>query len=120
MDYSTQHSSEHKTGGWARHAPLAIILTVAVIGYFTLRDYITFDTLRDNREALLAFRDANFGLMVLAFIGIYFVIVAFSLPGAAVAIVARRWTPAAARWRGPFRRRLRAQAVASGARYPGA
>ncbi|SFO42548.1 Uncharacterized membrane protein YdjX, TVP38/TMEM64 family, SNARE-associated domain [Roseovarius lutimaris] len=70
-----------------RHAPLAIILTVAVIGFFTLRDYITFDTLREHRETLLAFRDANFGLMVLAFIGIYFAIVAFSLPGAAVASV---------------------------------
>src|SRR6056297_1284348 len=87
MDSSMQHSTEQKSGGWARHAPLALILTVAVIGYFTLRDYITFDTLRDNREALLAFRDANFGLMVLSFIAIYFVIVAFSLPGAAVASV---------------------------------
>ncbi len=87
MDSSMQHSTEQKSGGWARHAPLAIILTVAVIGYFTLRDYITFDTLRDNREALLAFRDANFGLMMLSFIAIYFVIVAFSLPGAAVASV---------------------------------
>jgi len=70
-----------------RHAPLAIILTVAVIGFFTLRDYITFDTLREHRDTLLVFRDANFVLMVLAFIGIYFAIVAFSLPGAAVASV---------------------------------
>jgi len=87
MDSSMQHSTEQKSGGWARHAPLALILTVAVIGYFTLRDYITFDTLRDNREALLAFRDANFGLLVIAFVAVYFLIVAFSLPGAAVASV---------------------------------
>ena len=70
-----------------RHAPLAIILIVAVIGFFTLRDYLTFDTLRENREALLAFRDANFPGIVAVFIMLYFVIVAFSLPGAAVASV---------------------------------
>lgn len=70
-----------------RHAPLAVILIVAVIGFFTLRDYLTFETLRENREALLAFRDANFLGIVAVFIAIYFVIVAFSLPGAAVASV---------------------------------
>jgi len=87
MDHSMPQTTERKSGGWTRHAPLALILVVAGIGYFTLRDYITFDTLRDNREALLAFRDANFGLLVLAFIAVYFLIVAFSLPGAAVASV---------------------------------
>ena len=34
--------------------PLALILTVAVIGFLTLRDHLTFDTLRDNREAIYA------------------------------------------------------------------
>jgi len=70
-----------------RHVPLAIILTAAVIGYFTLGDYISFETLRENREALLAFRDSHYLAMVIAFIAIYFTIVAFSLPGAAVASV---------------------------------
>ena len=70
-----------------RHAPLALIVLVAAIGAFTLRDYLSFDTLRENREALLAFRDAHFAVMVAGFIAIYFVIVAFSLPGAAVASV---------------------------------
>ena len=70
-----------------RHAPLAIILLVAAIGFFTLRDYLTFDTLRENREALLAFRDANYAGIVAVFVAVYFVIVAFSLPGAAVASV---------------------------------
>ncbi|MCR9113719.1 MAG: TVP38/TMEM64 family protein [Rhodobacteraceae bacterium] len=70
-----------------RHAPLAAILTAAILGYFTLGDYISFDTLHDNREALLAFRDSHFALMALGFVSVYFVIVAFSLPGAAVASV---------------------------------
>ncbi|NOX72307.1 MAG: TVP38/TMEM64 family protein, partial [Alphaproteobacteria bacterium] len=65
--------------------PLLIILAVAVTGFFTLGDYLSFDTLRDNREALLAYRDQNFVLAALAFITIYVVIVAFSLPGAAIA-----------------------------------
>jgi uncharacterized membrane protein YdjX (TVP38/TMEM64 family) len=65
--------------------PLLIIVCVAVIGAFTLRDYLSFDALRDNREALIEFRDANYLLTVLAFIGIYVVIVGFSLPGAAIA-----------------------------------
>ncbi|MFU1477659.1 TVP38/TMEM64 family protein [Roseovarius sp. C7] len=73
--------------GWARHIPLAAILLVAVLGFFTLRDYLSFDTLRDNREALLAFRDAHYLVMAALFVAIYVVIVAFSLPGAAVASV---------------------------------
>ncbi len=87
MDQSTPRETEDKNRPWMRHAPLAIILIVAVIGYVTLRDYITFDTLRDNREALVALRDSHFSLMVVSFIGIYVLIVAFSLPGAAVASV---------------------------------
>ncbi|MDF0602571.1 TVP38/TMEM64 family protein [Psychromarinibacter sp. C21-152] len=72
-------------GGFARRLPLIAIALVALIGAVTLRDYLSFDTLRDNREALLAFRDAHYGGTVAAFIGLYIVIVAFSLPGATVA-----------------------------------
>ncbi|WP_154666804.1 TVP38/TMEM64 family protein [Litoreibacter arenae] len=68
-----------------RKLPILIIVAVAAIGAFTLRDYLSFDALRDNREALIAFRDANYLLAVLGFIAIYVVIVAFSLPGAAIA-----------------------------------
>lgn len=67
--------------------PLLLILCVAVIGTFALRDYLTFDTLRANREALLAFRDQNLLGLAAGFVAIYVVIVAFSLPGAAVASV---------------------------------
>ncbi|MBE0452185.1 TVP38/TMEM64 family protein [Roseovarius autotrophicus] len=89
MDQSTTPTpapARRKTG-LMRHLPLAVILIVAVIGAVTLRDHITFDTLRDNREALLAFRNDNIMLMALAFIATYILIVAFSLPGAAVASV---------------------------------
>jgi len=64
--------------------PLIGIALVAVIGFFTLRDYLSFESLRDNREALLAWRDANFLMASVGFIGVYIAIVAFSLPGAAI------------------------------------
>lgn len=70
-----------------RHAPLALILLVAVIGAFTMRDYLSFETLREHREALLALRNTHFAAMIAVFIVIYFTIVTFSLPGAAVASV---------------------------------
>jgi uncharacterized membrane protein YdjX (TVP38/TMEM64 family) len=68
-----------------RRLPLIIILTVAVLGAFFLRDYLTFQALADNREALIAFRDNNYLLTVLVFIAVYVLIVAFSLPGAMIA-----------------------------------
>ena len=70
---------------FTRRLPLIGILLVAAIGAFTLRDYLSFDALAQNREALIAFRDANYLLTVLGFILAYVVIVAFSLPGATIA-----------------------------------
>jgi uncharacterized membrane protein YdjX (TVP38/TMEM64 family) len=65
--------------------PLIVIAVAALLGAFFLRDYLSFDALRDNREKLLAFRDGNYVLTVLSFVGAYVVIVAFSLPGATIA-----------------------------------
>lgn len=64
--------------------PLVGILFVAILGFFTLRDYLGFESLRDNREALLMWRDANFIVASVGFIAVYIGIVAFSLPGAAI------------------------------------
>lgn len=69
----------------ARNLPIAVIALVAVLGAFTLRDYISFDALRDNREALLGFRDNNYLLTALCFIVAYVLVVAFSLPGSVIA-----------------------------------
>ena len=74
--------------GLIRNLPLIGILAVAAIGAFTLRDYLSFEALADNRDVLIAFRDANYAATVLAFMALYVVIVAFSLPGATVARVA--------------------------------
>ena len=55
------------------------------MGAFFLRDYLTFDALAENREVLIAFRDTNYLLTALMFIGFYILIVGFSLPGATIA-----------------------------------
>lgn len=78
---------EAQRPAWLRHLPLAVILCVALVGVLTLQDKLSFDTLRDNREALLAWRGDNMLWSGMAFAAIYVVIVAFSLPGAAVASV---------------------------------
>ena len=68
-----------------RHLPLIIIAMVAVLGAITLREQLSFQALADNREVLIAFRDAHYLTTVLIFIAAYVVIVAFSLPGATIA-----------------------------------
>lgn len=72
---------------WLKYLPMLVILCVAIAGFFALRDFLSFDTLRDNREALIAFRDSHYLLTVLAFISAYVLIVGFSLPGAGIATI---------------------------------
>lgn len=67
---------------WTKRLPLIVILCVAAVGAVTLGDYISFDALRDNREALIGFRDEHALLTVVVFVAAYVAIVAFSLPGA--------------------------------------
>lgn len=76
---------DQPSNAFLRRLPLVIIAVVAILGAIFLRDYLTFDALSENRETLLAFRDANYLLTALLFIGAYIVIVAFSLPGATIA-----------------------------------
>ena len=69
----------------ARSLPLIIIAVAALLGLVLLRDQLSFEALARHRDALLAFRDGNHALAVLAFIAAYVLIVALSLPGATVA-----------------------------------
>lgn len=81
----TTQSKDGQKGGFVRYVPIALIAAVAIAGAFLLRDYLSFDTLRANREALIAFRDSNYALTALTFVTAYVAIVAFSLPGATIA-----------------------------------
>ena len=69
---------------FSRKLPLIIIAVVALIGAFAFRDFLSFEALRDNREVLIAFRDSNLVLTVLAFMAVYIAVVAFSFPGATI------------------------------------
>ncbi len=69
----------------ARKLPIIAIVAIAAFGAFTLRDVLSFETLRDNRDALIGFRDDNYPLSVMVFIALYVIIVSFSLPGATMA-----------------------------------
>lgn len=68
-----------------RWLPVALIATGAIVGAIFLRDHLSFDALRENREALIAYREAHPVTMPLLFMAAYAAIVAFSLPGALAA-----------------------------------
>ena len=81
-------SEPQAKSGLARYIPILAIATVAVLGFVFLRDFLSFEALRDNREALITFRDNNYLLTVVIFMLAYVMVVAFSLPGAAIMTLA--------------------------------
>lgn len=84
MSDVTNNSQETKSK-WARLLPLAALVVGAVLGAYALGDYLSFEALRDNREMLIAYRDAHYALAVVVFMALYVVIAGFSLPGATIA-----------------------------------
>jgi uncharacterized membrane protein YdjX (TVP38/TMEM64 family) len=84
MSDVTDTSQETKSK-WARLLPLAALVVGAVLGAYALGDYLSFEALRDNREMLIAYRDAHYALAVVVFMALYVVIAGFSLPGATIA-----------------------------------
>ncbi|MCR9068531.1 MAG: TVP38/TMEM64 family protein [Rhodobacteraceae bacterium] len=77
--------TETRKSAFGRYLPILIVAAGAALGWWLLRDYLSFQALAQNREALIAFRDANYLATVLVFILAYTVVVAFSLPGATIA-----------------------------------
>jgi len=68
--------------------PLAVIGLVAVAAFIGLKDYLSFNALRENRAWLIEWRDQNYVLAALSYIGVYVAAVAFSVPGALVITLA--------------------------------
>ena len=66
-----------------RLAPLILIAAVAAVGFF-YRDSFTFQTLAENRDRLIAWRDASYAAAAAGYMIAYVLVVAFSLPGALV------------------------------------
>lgn len=67
-----------------RLLPLVLIAAAAVAAYLLYGDRLSFETLRENRDALIAWRDANLLAAALAYMAVYVAVIALSLPGGAV------------------------------------
>ena len=65
--------------------PLAVLILGGVLGSIFWGDQINLVSLRDNQSDLLSYRQEHPVLMAASFLFIYFAIVSFSLPGAAIA-----------------------------------
>jgi len=62
--------------------PLFVIAIGAFCGWMFFGDVFSFDWVQQNREQLLHWRQENLLLTVAGFVGLYVLIVGFSLPGA--------------------------------------
>ena len=72
-----------------RLIPLLILAAGVALFYgFGLDDYVTFDSLREHRETMLALVAAHSLLAPLIFMAVYVAVVAFSLPGGAIMTLA--------------------------------
>lgn len=68
---------------WLRLAPVAIIAVgFAAFFAFGLDRFLSFESLRENRQAILDWQSDNQVLAAVAFVAAYTAVVAFSLPGA--------------------------------------
>jgi len=63
---------------------LAVLITLFLFFYFDLKSYLTLAALKENRQQLLDYYAAHKLIMVAAFMSIYIVQTALSLPGAAI------------------------------------
>lgn len=62
----------------------ALTVGVMALAIWLVRDVLTFETLRANRETLLAWRDANYLLAAAGYMAVYALVIALSLPGGAI------------------------------------
>lgn len=85
MAHGNTSAPQERSFSFGRLVPL-LILIVGLVGFFALglQRYLSFDVLRDNREALLSWVERQWLLAGLIYIVVYATAVAFSLPGGAV------------------------------------
>ena len=69
--------------GWLRYAPIVVIALGAAAALIFGRDYLSWETLAANREALAAWRAENVVWAGRVYLLGYALVVAFSVPGAA-------------------------------------
>ena len=71
---------------------LVIGLAIGAFFYFDLGRFLSLDALKDNRDHLLAFTDANYVAAVGVFIAAYAIVTGLSLPGAIILTLAGGFT----------------------------
>ena len=67
---------------------VGIALTIGAFFYFDLGRFLSLTALKENRDSLLVFTDANFPMAVGMFIGVYAIVAGLSLPGAVILTLA--------------------------------
>ena len=89
MSEKTAVGAAKRSPLWKRLLPLAF-LVVVLIAFFAsgLNEYATFDTLKDNREALLAFVRDYFVIAILIYVVGYAFLTAASVPVASLVTIA--------------------------------
>ncbi len=72
-----------------RFIPLVLLVALAAAAiFFDLHHYLTLDTLKQHRQALLMYVDDHVWTAILGFSALYTIVVALSLPGATIMTVA--------------------------------
>ena len=74
-------------GLWSlrRLVPLAVLAAAVAAAFgLGLHDTLSFETLRENRGLLIGFVESNFALSLAAFVAVYGLAIAVSLPGGAI------------------------------------
>jgi uncharacterized membrane protein YdjX (TVP38/TMEM64 family) len=66
----------------------AIALGIGLFFYLDLGRFLSLEALKDNRDQLLAFAEANYGTAVMLFVLVYIVVTGLSLPGAVILTLA--------------------------------
>ena len=69
-------------GGWLRYAPIAVIAAGALLALIFGRDYLGWETLAANRDALVEWREEHVVRAAVGYLVGYALVVAFSVPGA--------------------------------------
>ncbi|MFO0776227.1 TVP38/TMEM64 family protein [Nitrospira sp. CMX1] len=88
---STQVSNQAGTGSTSTGKALIVVVIALAIGtffYFDLGQFLSLTALKENRDSLLAFTDANFTVAVGIFILTYVAVAGLSLPGAVILTLA--------------------------------
>jgi uncharacterized membrane protein YdjX (TVP38/TMEM64 family) len=65
-----------------RFLPIAVLALGAALAFVLARDYLSLEAVSENREALVEWRDRNLVTASLAYVAVYVIAVAFSVPGA--------------------------------------